>query len=271
MDSFFPENSQQDEVFDTVALPVVQSVLHGFNGTIMAYGQTGAGKTYTMLGPNTSNNTKGLIPHCLESIFSYVKQNSVNFEWTIELSFIQIYCELIFDLFNPQSKVTIHENQSHSTYLEGATKYNISNSKEGIDLIEKGLETRITSSTAMNSDSSRSHAILALYITKRKTSNHIEDNNNGIKAYFGTLYLVDLAGSERVGKSAVYGTHFNELKAINLSLSALGNCINALAEKRSFVPYRDSKLTRLLSSSLGGNSKTRYIYIYIYIKYFFIV
>lgn len=261
MDSFFPESSKQDEVFDTVALPVVQSVLHGFNGTIMAYGQTGAGKTYTMLGPDTSNNTRGVIPHCLESIFSYVKQNSVNYEWTIELSFIQIYCELILDLFSPQSKVTIRENQSHSTYLEGASKYNISSVNEGMDLIQKGLETRITSSTAMNSDSSRSHAILALYITKRKTSNismSNEDNNNAVKAFFGTLYLVDLAGSERVGKSAVYGTHFNELKAINLSLSALGNCINALAEKRSFVPYRDSKLTRLLSSSLGGNSKTRY-------------
>jgi kinesin family protein 5 len=158
------------------------------------------------------------------------------------------------------------QDARRGTYIEGCSSYRCCSLEDCLRYLKAGCENRSVASTAMNASSSRSHACVVISIEKReRKGNNKKENNKSMgerhdsKVIFGKLFFVDLAGSERVGKSQVYGKHFNELKSINLSLSALGNCVAALSEKHSHVPYRDSKLTRLLSDSLGGNSKTSLI------------
>lgn len=177
------------------------------------------------------------------------------------LSYVQIYCERIFDLLDPTiapSGIVIREDPERGVYLDGASVVGVTSVDDCLGLLEKGTANRAVASTGMNDNSSRSHAVLILRIERREFPNAVSSTSEPPRQLvkLSSLFLVDLAGSERVKKSKVTGRHVSELKAINLSLSALGNCISALSKHQRHVPYRDSKLTRLLQSSLGGNAKT---------------
>lgn len=178
----------------------------------------------------------------------------------VALSFVQIYCERIFDLLDPSvapSSIVVREDPDHGVYLDGATSVGVMNVADCLDLVARGNANRAVACTGMNAQSSRSHAVLLLRIERKELDLQKIAAGKGQTIRISHLHLVDLAGSERVKKTKVMGRHVSELKAINLSLSALGNCISALSKHQTtHVPYRDSKLTRLLQSSLGGNAKT---------------
>ncbi|KAL3665670.1 hypothetical protein V7S43_009103 [Phytophthora oleae] len=263
-DANLTETCDQQTVYNQVAQPIVEDVMAGYNGTILAYGQTATGKTHTMVGPGdlVHGDQRGLIPRALEGIFDRAEKARSRVKTTIALSYVQIYCERIFDLLEPEtspSNILVREDADRGVYLDGAAAVYVSNVEDCLSLMERGNTNRAVSSTKMNAHSSRSHAILILRVERKEFAS---TSSNQPVIRLSNLYLVDLAGSERVKKARVYGRHISELKAINLSLSALGNCISALSNQSQqsqtsyHVPYRDSKLTRLLQSSLGGNAKT---------------
>ncbi|KAG7382549.1 hypothetical protein PHYPSEUDO_004748 [Phytophthora pseudosyringae] len=271
-DGHLNETCDQQSVYERVAAPIVEDVMAGYNGTILAYGQTATGKTHTMVGPGDSvhDDQRGLIPRALEDIFDRAEKTRSQAKTTVALSYVQIYCERIFDLLEPEtspSNILVREDADRGVYIDGAAAVYVANAEDCLNLIERGNANRAVSSTEMNAHSSRSHAILILRVERKEfapppASSGAPRSATQPVIRLSNLYLVDLAGSERVKKAKVYGRHINELKAINLSLSALGNCISALSKQSQqnqasyHVPYRDSKLTRLLQSSLGGNAKT---------------
>lgn len=241
----------QSEVFDHAAKPVVDGVLKGYNGTIFAYGQTGSGKTFTMEGPDIMNTTyKGIIPRMMDELFEGLVNASESSEFTLKVSFLEIYLERIHDLLDPsKSNLQVKEDKIKGIYIQDATEVYVGSPLEMLKTMSSGSANRSIAATRMNQRSSRSHSIFCVYVEQK-------DTNAGSKTS-GKLYFVDLAGSESVGKTNVSGKQLEEAKMINKSLSALGNVINALTEKNpGFVPYRDSKLTRILQESLGGNSQT---------------
>ena len=251
-----PESSQQ-ETYATAVRPIVQGLFSGFNGAVLAYGQTSSGKTYTMEGNDiTDPEQMGVIPRMIEDIFGYIEQSDENINFTIRVSMVEIYCEQIRDLLDPEeskSRLEIHEDKSRGVYISGAVESNVASPEEIISALHIGSSHRATSSTSMNQDSSRSHSIFILSLTQK--------NLTEMSTKTAKLFLVDLAGSEKVEKSKVTGQSLKEAQKINLSLSSLGNVINALTEKKKahHVPYRDSKLTRVLQEALGGNSRTALI------------
>jgi len=255
-DSFLDRDVTQAEVYSQVAAPIVSSVMQGYNGTVFAYGQTGSGKTYSMFGGDDAS--MGIVPRSIAQVFQTVNADETH-DYTVSLSYVQIYCEMLTDLFVPTESATsllIRECHRKGIFIEGAKAVVVQSPEEAMQLVAEGDVRRARAATQMNEASSRSHACMILNISKR---GGIEEKKKLVK--YGKLILVDLAGSERVKKSLGdsllnYGTRFMESKAINLSLSALGNCISALAQKKQHVPYRDAKLTRLLKDSLGGNSMT---------------
>ena len=269
-DHIYPEDSNQSEIFEETSKNVVKSVLNGYNGTIFAYGQTGTGKTYTMVGEFNDDNNKGIIPRAFDYIFENVKQDKEH-KYNIMISFIQIYLEHIQDLIEPTKKdIRIRESPEEGVYLEGVKWIPVSTTKECAEQFHKGEKNRVTESTIMNKDSSRSHAILiakiekSIVLSKEKLDELRKESNEKIKAErvmtSSYLYLVDLAGSERVKKTKAVDMRLEEAKKINYSLLTLGKCINALAEgNTNFISYRESVLTRLLQESLGGNAKTSLI------------
>ena len=269
-DHIYPEDSNQQEIFEETSKNVVQSVLNGYNGTIFAYGQTGTGKTYTMVGEFRNENNKGIIPRAFDYIFESVKQDNEH-KYNIMISFIQIYLEHIQDLIEPTKKdIRIRESPEEGVYLEGVKWVKVNNTQECAEQFHKGEKNRVTESTIMNKDSSRSHAILiakiekSVVFSKEKLDELRKESNEKIKAERvmtnSYLYLVDLAGSERVKKTKAVEMRLEEAKKINFSLLTLGKCINALAEgNTNFISYRESVLTRLLQESLGGNAKTSLI------------
>ena len=269
-DHVYPEKSTQAEIFEETSKEVVTSVLKGYNGTIFAYGQTGTGKTYTMVGDFKDQKNKGIIPRSFDYIFEQVKQDKEH-KYNITVSFIQIYIEQIQDLLDPSKKeIRIREDQDKAVYLEGVTWVKVSNTNECGQVFAKGEENRTTHATLMNAHSSRSHAILiaqiekSFVLSKEKIAELTKESNEKIKAERvmtkSFLYLVDLAGSERVKKTKAVDIRLEEAKKINFSLLTLGKCINALAEgKQTYISFRESKLTRLLQESLGGNAKTSLI------------
>jgi hypothetical protein len=276
-DYAFDSMHGQDHVYDKIARPVVQDVLRGFNGTIFAYGQTGTGKTYTMGILETVNNERaGIIPRALSQIFEHIGAQDTA-EITVTFSFLQIYRETIQDLLaaaastspHPVSasddNLVIREDPARGFYVEGLQEYMIRNYSEAEALLNLGLENRAIASTLMNVTSSRSHTILTISIVQHfEPKNPNENNNENSRSYSRTvkskLLMVDLAGSERVRRTISKGARLSEAKSINTSLSALGNVIAALAEDSpGHVPYRDSKLTRLLQDSLGGTASTALI------------
>ncbi|KAK3673271.1 hypothetical protein LTR78_006816 [Recurvomyces mirabilis] len=254
-DRVFPTNTPQHDVFDYSIRSTVDDVLAGYNGTVFAYGQTGSGKTYTMMGGGDldDNNGKGIIPRIVEQIFDSILRSDGSIEFTVRVAYMEIYMEKIRDLLQPQNdNLPIHEDQKRGVYVKGLSEVYVGSTEDVYKVLEIGGNARAVASTNMNQESSRSHSIFVVEIGQK----NIETGS----ARSGRLFLVDLAGSEKVGKTGASGQTLEEAKKINKSLSALGMVINALSDgKSSHIPYRDSKLTRILQESLGGNSRTTLI------------
>lgn len=253
-DRVFPPGTKQHEVFDYGVKEIVKDVLDGYNGTVFAYGQTGSGKTFTMMGADIdSPDLKGLIPRITEQIFQSIVESDAHLEYVVKVSYMEIYLERIRDLLAPQNdNLQVHEEKNKGVYVKNLSDYYVSSAREVYEIMRQGGAARVVSSTNMNAESSRSHSIFLITIQQRNTETGAQKSGN--------LYLVDLAGSEKVGKTGASGQTLEEAKKINKSLSALGMVINALTDgKAKHVPYRDSKLTRILQESLGGNSRTTLI------------
>jgi hypothetical protein len=244
---FFPTDCNQEDIFITAARDIADSVLQGYSGSILAYGPTGSGKSFTMRGDDAS---PGIIPRCLAHLLANKPSNM-----ELWATYVQIYCEQLTDLLSldARSQLSIREKGDGSeVFLDGAAKHRIDTLDDLHTILQHGDENRATAATNCNETSSRSHAVLQL------SALIIEEGSSSARE--GRLVLVDLAGSERASASS--GRAFQrteEARSINLSLSALGNVMSALAEKRAHTPYRDSKLTRLLQHSLGNNSRTAII------------
>ena len=251
-DRVFDMESQQADVFDFSIRNTVEDVMNGYNGTVFAYGQTGAGKSYTMMGDMDDPEKKGIIPRITEQIFNAIAVGNTNIEYMVQIGYLEIYMERIRDLLNPAAKnLAIHEGP-RGPYVQGLREVYVGDIGDVLTAMHLGQGSRMTASTDMNLESSRSHSIFMMTIMQK-------DVNTGTQKS-GMLYLVDLAGSEKVGKTGATGQTLEEAKKINKSLSSLGNVINALTDgKSTHVPYRDSKLTRILQESLGGNSRTTLI------------
>jgi kinesin family member 5 len=247
-------NSRQKDVFDFSIKPTVDDILNGYNGTVFAYGQTGAGKSYTMMGTDIDNDEgRGVIPRIVEQIFASILSSPGTIEYTVRVSYMEIYMERIRDLLAPHNdNLPIHEEKNRGVYVKGLLEIYVSSVQEVYEVMRRGGASRAVASTNMNQESSRSHSIFVITITQK----NVETGS----AKSGQLFLVDLAGSEKVGKTGASGQTLEEAKKINKSLSALGMVINNLTDGKSqHIPYRDSKLTRILQESLGGNSRTTLI------------
>ncbi|KAK9878992.1 hypothetical protein WA026_003811 [Henosepilachna vigintioctopunctata] len=250
----FSEESSQMQVYQLVAAPIVDTVLNGFNGTILAYGQTGSGKTYTMVGDHSSEELQGIIPNSFTQIFGKISTSAAYRSFVVTVTFLEIYNEEIKDLLAPNSdkKLVIHEHKKYGSFVKDLSGFTVNSVQEMMKLFTKGNKNRTTKSNAINTRSSRSHAIFTIMVESK--------NRNTNETTIGKLNFVDLAGSERLSRTKATGDMLKEASHINLSLSVLGNVISTLVdEKASHVPYRNSKLTRLLQDSLGGNSKTAMI------------
>ncbi|KAI9761846.1 MAG: Kinesin heavy chain [Chaenotheca gracillima] len=253
-DRVFDMESRQSDVFDFSIRSTVDDILNGYNGTVFAYGQTGAGKSYTMMGSDIDNeDSRGIIPRIVEQIFANILTSPGNIEYTVRVSYMEIYMERIRDLLAPQNdNLPVHEEKSRGVYVKGLLEIYVSSVQEVYEVMRRGGAARAVAATNMNQESSRSHSIFVVTITQK----NVETGS----AKSGQLFLVDLAGSEKVGKTGASGQTLEEAKKINKSLSALGMVINSLTDGRStHIPYRDSKLTRILQESLGGNSRTTLI------------
>lgn len=253
-DHVFPMDTPQAHVFDHSIKGTVDDVLQGYNGTIFAYGQTGSGKTYTMMGADIhDDDTRGIIPRLTDQVFEGILHSPPTIEYTVKVSFMEIYMEKIRDLLAPDRiNLSIQEDRSKGVRVKGLSEHYMSSPNEVYDVIRRGAAVRAVSATRMNTESSRSHTIFTFTVQQRNTETGATKS--------GCLYLVDLAGSEKVDKTGASGQTLEEAKKINRSLSALGMVINALTDgKSAHVPYRDSKLTRILQESLGGNSRTTLI------------
>jgi hypothetical protein len=243
----------QKDIYHNVGVSVLNNNFNGYNGCILAYGQSGSGKTFTMMGDQTPEG-RGLIPRMCVDLFERIKL-APNLKFKVELSYLEIYAEQIRDLIDPQNtkNLRVREHPETGPYVDGLT-YVEANDYYTIDqFITYGNKHRITASTQLNDRSSRSHALFALHIKQLdKSTNELLMSSK--------LCLVDLAGSERVKDSGVTGVQLQESANINKSLTVLGRVINILAKAKEnskpFVPFRDSILTWLLKDTLGGNSKT---------------
>ncbi|KAM6151861.1 chromosome-associated kinesin KIF4A [Rhynchocyon petersi] len=257
-DFVFDPSTEQEEVFNTAVVPLIKGIFKGYNATVLAYGQTGSGKTYSMGGTYTAAQenepTVGVIPRVIQLLFREIDKKS-DFEFTLKVSYLEIYNEEILDLLCPSrekaSQINIREDPKEGIKIVGLTEKTVLVALDTVSCLEQGNNCRTVASTAMNSQSSRSHAIFTISIEQRKKS----DKNS---SFHSKLHLVDLAGSERQKKTKAEGDRLKEGININRGLLCLGNVISALGDdkKGGFVPYRDSKLTRLLQDSLGGNSHT---------------
>ena len=251
-DAVFSDQSTQRQIYDVCAAPVVQSVLEGYNGTVFAYGQTGAGKTHTMEGAAEPSDMKGIIPNAIQHIFDHVTLNTSNEKYLVRASYFEIYNEEIRDLLSddPNTRLELRESSDSGVYVKDLKSFVVKSISEVDKLLIDGKKHRSIGSTLMNQASSRSHSVFTIVVECCS-----EKKNGRIRV--GKLNLVDLAGSERQAKTGAAGIRLKEATKINLSLSALGNVISALVDGKSkHIPYRDSKLTRILQDSLGGNTKT---------------
>jgi kinesin family protein 5 len=247
-------SSRQADVFDYSIRPTVDDILNGYNGTVFAYGQTGAGKSYTMMGSDIDDDEgRGVIPRIVQQVFANILSSPSNIEYTVRVSYMEIYMERIRDLLVPQNdNLPVHEEKNRGVYVKGLLEVYVSSVEEVYEVMRRGGSARAVAATNMNQESSRSHSIFVITVTQKNVE------TGSMKS--GQLFLVDLAGSEKIGKTGASGQTLEEAKKINKSLSALGMVINSLTDgKSSHIPYRDSKLTRILQESLGGNSRTTLI------------
>ena len=248
-DRIFTPSSTQEDIYSFGVKEIIDSVLNGYNGTVLAYGQTSSGKTYTMQGEMEPPSTQGIIPRMISHVFKYI-YNTEGTDFIIKVSMIEIYQEKIRDLLDiTRVNLNIREDNIKGIYVDGCSERYVGCPNDVLALLELGSSNRAQAATNMNEHSSRSHSIFIL------TINQTNKKDGGSK--IGKLYLVDLAGSEKISKTGATGHTLEEAKIINKSLTTLGRVINNLTDgKSTHVPYRESKLTRVLQESLGGNSKT---------------
>lgn len=272
-DRVFDAKTSQRNFFEYCMGPTMEDFMSGYNGTVIAYGQTGSGKTYSMMGPSIHDTeTQGVIPRMVNNLFDRIRNSSGDIQYTVGVSFMEIYMERIRDLLdvntvlkngsNPgspdsSSKLTpkrysIQEDKINGVHVKGLSQQFVSSTDEFFDVLRQGNRIRANGNTSMNIESSRSHVIIQVELEQVHSIKRTRKTSR--------LFLVDLAGSEKVDRTGAVGHSLEEAKKINSSLSTLGNVINALADGRpSHIPYRDSKLTRILQESLGGNSRTSLI------------
>ncbi|XP_014167698.1 kinesin-like protein KIF3A isoform X2 [Geospiza fortis] len=253
-DTVFGPDSKQLDVYNLTARPIIDSVLEGYNGTIFAYGQTGTGKTFTMEGVRAVPELRGIIPNSFAHIFGHIAKAEGDTRFLVRVSYLEIYNEEVRDLLGKDQtqRLEVKERPDVGVYIKDLSAYVVNNADDMDRIMTLGHKNRSVGATNMNEHSSRSHAIFTITI---ECSEKGVDGNMHVR--MGKLHLVDLAGSERQTKTGATGQRLKEATKINLSLSTLGNVISALVDgKSTHVPYRNSKLTRLLQDSLGGNSKT---------------
>ena len=260
-DKIYSSNVESQIIYKEICQDIIKNAIDGFNGSIMMYGQTTSGKTFTMLG---TPNSPGILPCSLNDIFISInkkKEILENVIFNVYCSYLEIYNEKINDLLNDSTNLKLIEDKRYGTIVSGAKRVKIKNFEEGIAIKDYGEEHRKYRETFINEYSSRSHCIFQIYLEQI----HLDEEGNNFKSNFSCLNLVDLAGSERINKNDNKLNHTNETGYINKSLFILTNVINKLAENSSsfnrneYIPYRDSSLTRLLSQCLGGNSLTTII------------
>lgn len=254
-DFIYPPDSKQIDVFNECAKPIVDDVVNGFNGTIFAYGQTGTGKTFSMEGVPDNPDLRGIMPNTFHHVIHSMENRGENTEYMVRMSFIEIYNEGVFDLLNKAQRkpMEVKESKEKGIFIKDLTTFTVKNVPDMMKILAIGQGSRKVGATAMNAGSSRSHSILSITIE----TSYLMEGSDEPKYKVGKMNLVDLAGSERQKRTGASGDRLDEAKSINLSLSALGNVIKALVNPNSkHIPFRDSKLTRLLQDSLGGNTKT---------------
>ncbi|XP_076291944.1 kinesin family member unc-104 isoform X2 [Lasioglossum baleicum] len=256
--------SSQIMVYKDIGEEMLEHAFEGYNVCIFAYGQTGAGKSYTMMGKQ-EDGQEGIIPQICKDLFKKISRNSNEcLKYSVEVSYMEIYCERVRDLLNPKNKgnLRVREHPLLGPYVEDLSKLAVMSYEDIHDLIDEGNKARTVAATNMNETSSRSHAVFTIFFTQQK-----QDSATGlVTEKVSKISLVDLAGSERADSTGAKGTRLKEGANINKSLTTLGKVISALAEiatkkkkKSDFIPYRDSVLTWLLRENLGGNSKTAMI------------
>eukprot|EP00889_Picochlorum_renovo_P006018 jgi/Picre1/33048/NNA_008374.t1 len=254
LDSVFDEQSKTKDVYDMTTKKLIEQVVEGFNSTVFAYGQTSSGKTHTMKG---NEEEPGIIPLSVRDLFRMMQQLSNERDFLVRVSYMEIYNEEIRDLLAAGdvcgSQVAIKQSAEQGIFVDGLQEIIVSSVDHVLQLVEQAEQERHVGETKMNKRSSRSHAIFRMVIESRAHAG----GNTPVKV--ATLNLVDLAGSERISKTGAEGQRKKEGAAINKSLLSLGTVISKLSEGASHIPYRDSKLTRILQPSLGGNAKTAII------------
>uniref|UniRef100_A0A670JFY7 Kinesin family member 21B n=1 Tax=Podarcis muralis TaxID=64176 RepID=A0A670JFY7_PODMU len=288
-DFVFDLDTWQEQIYTTCVSKLIEGCFEGYNATVLAYGQTGAGKTYTMgtgFDVNISEDENGIIPRAITHLFSGIEERKRAAqeqgvpvpEFKVSAQFLELYNEEILDLFDSsrdpdcrhrKSNIKIHEDTSGGIYTTGVTSRLIGSQDELIQCLKQGALSRTTASTQMNVQSSRSHAIFTIYLCQMRVCSPVNGDSNSLlegsqpsseyETRTAKFHFVDLAGSERLKRTGATGERAKEGISINCGLLALGNVISALGDqsKRALhVPYRDSKLTRLLQDSLGGNSQT---------------
>ncbi|XP_051002357.1 kinesin-like protein KIF11 [Acomys russatus] len=265
-DMVFGASTKQIDVYRSVVCPILDEVIMGYNCTIFAYGQTGTGKTFTMEGERSPNEAftweedplAGIIPRTLHQIFEKLTDNGT--EFSVKVSLLEIYNEELFDLLSPSTDVSERlqmfddPRNKRGVIIKGLEEITVHNKDEVYQILEKGAAKRTTAATLMNAYSSRSHSVFSVTIHMKETT---IDGEELVK--IGKLNLVDLAGSENIGRSGAVDKRAREAGNINQSLLTLGRVITALVERTPHIPYRESKLTRILQDSLGGRTRTSII------------
>ncbi|XP_072222327.1 kinesin-like protein KIF1B isoform X3 [Leuresthes tenuis] len=262
-----PSFASQNRVFNDIGKEMLEHAFEGYNVCIFAYGQTGAGKSYTMMGKQEEGQ-EGIIPMLCEDLFEKINEdnNKEELSYSVEVSYMEIYCERVRDLLNPKNKgnLRVREHPLLGPYVEDLSKLAVTSYTDIADLMDAGNKARTVAATNMNETSSRSHAVFTIVFTQKKHDSETDLSTEKVSK----ISLVDLAGSERADSTGAKGTRLKEGANINKSLTTLGKVISALAEvdnctskskkkkKSDFIPYRDSVLTWLLRENLGGNSRT---------------
>ncbi|XP_044206822.1 kinesin-like protein KIF1B isoform X1 [Thunnus albacares] len=255
-----PSFASQNLVYNDIGKEMLQHAFEGYNVCIFAYGQTGAGKSYTMMGKQEEGQ-EGIIPMLCEDLFEKINDNKEeDLSYSVEVAYMEIYCERVRDLLNPKNKgnLRVREHPLLGPYVEDLSKLAVTSYTDIADLMDAGNKARTVAATNMNETSSRSHAVFTIVFTQRRHDSETDLSTEKVSK----ISLVDLAGSERADSTGAKGTRLKEGANINKSLTTLGKVISALAEvskkkkKSDFIPYRDSVLTWLLRENLGGNSRT---------------
>ncbi|EGR31104.1 kinesin motor domain protein, partial [Ichthyophthirius multifiliis] len=251
LDKIYTPDTSQEDIFQQIAEVLIKDFLQGYNGTIFTYGVTGSGKTHTMFGNINDEYQKGIIPRMSDFLIHQVDQLNDQIEFIVKCSMLEIYKEVLYDSLSLEKNIDLKIKETpKGIIVQGLSQKIITDAKDIMKIIEYGYNTKQTRTTRLNEYSSRSHTIFIVEITQRLA-------NESEKV--GRLNLIDLAGCEKVSKSETVGDGLEEAIKINLSLTCLEKVIHSLTNNQVHIPYKDSKLTRILQESLGGNYKTSLI------------